>query len=140
MGIEYMAYHGAPVIGVIVNKVPNKVSYHTYDRVVFYVTKFFQTYRYTIPSIASPTATTATTTATESKHESQPSRMVSVYGFVKAFSDDDGTCMLCLFIMLLHVIHIILFTFISFSFIPAFVYGVVVHHPLPSIFILHPSS
>ena len=34
MAVHYFAHHGVPVVGALWNKIPKKVSYHTFERYV----------------------------------------------------------------------------------------------------------
>ncbi len=44
MAVDYLSAHGVSVVGALWNKIPRKVTYHTYDRCKEYVAKFFSTY------------------------------------------------------------------------------------------------
>ena len=81
MAREYFARFGAPVLGAVFNKIPRKVSYHTYDKCKEYVTKFF-----TAEAAAANTSSGSRgdCNVTASKVNFTP------YGFVPVITDKDG--------------------------------------------------
>jgi hypothetical protein len=77
MAREYFAQFSVPVLGAIFNKIPRKVSYHTYEKCKEYVTKFF----------AADNAAAAAATGAGVPPARTP---FGVYGFVPIIKDKDG--------------------------------------------------
>ncbi len=64
MAFQYFQSCNAEIIGALWNKIPRKVSYHTYDKCKSYVTKYFA--------------------------ENPPTPTFSTYGHVPLLKNDDG--------------------------------------------------
>jgi dethiobiotin synthetase len=76
---EFMSHRGARVIGAVFNKIPRKVTYHSFDKCVEYVTRFLDTYKCSVAEI-------------DSNGNRLPAKdgVIVPYGFVPVLVDKDG--------------------------------------------------